>query len=83
MNEGTAKHEGVRAQMAAAKARRWPTNAEAARMDAIALAREISELGQDAKRTIRAGKAELAMVLVSDMQLAAKEIELELVKCKG
>lgn len=65
------------------KPKRWPTNAEGARLDSIALAREISEMGQDAKRTIRAGKAELAMVLVSDMQLAAKEIELELVKCKG
>ena len=65
------------------RARRWPTNAENARLDGIALAREISQLGQDAKRAIRAGKGELAMVLVSDMQLRAKDVELELVKCKG
>ena len=64
------------------KAQRWPTNAEAARIDAIAAAREISETGEDAKKLIRTGKRELAMVLVSDMQLAAKEIELAMVRCK-
>jgi len=64
------------------KAQRWPTNAESARIDAIAAAREIAETGEDAKKLIRTGKRELAMVLVSDMQLAAKEIELAMVRCK-
>lgn len=51
-------------------------------MDAIAAAREISELGQRAKLEIRAGKREISMVTVGDMQLLAKEIELVLVRCK-
>ena len=65
------------------KPRRWPKNAEAARLDGIAAAREIADLGQEAKTELRAGRREVAMIAISDMQLLAKTIELELVKCKG
>jgi hypothetical protein len=62
--------------------KRWPKVAENARMESIAAASEAGDLGQDAKRAIRAGKRELAMYLVSEMQLRLKEIHFELVQCK-
>lgn len=60
------------------RAKRWPKNAEAARVDSLAAAMQIGSAGKEAKEAIRAGKRELAMVLVSDMQLLAKDIELKL-----
>ena len=47
-------------------------------MDSLAAAMQIGSAGKEAKEAIRAGKRELAMVLVSDMQLLAKDIELKL-----
>jgi hypothetical protein len=44
----------------------------------LAAAREIVTLGSEAKELLRQGKRDLAMVLVGEMQLAAKEIELQL-----
>lgn len=63
--------------------KRWPKNAESARLEAMAAAMEIGELGQQAKLAARAGKRELAMYLVAEMQLRAKAIEAELRMCKG
>jgi len=51
-------------------------------VESIAAAREAGDLGQQAKTAIRAGKRELAMWLVSEMQLRLKAIEMELVRCK-
>lgn len=62
--------------------RRWPQNAEQARVESIAAAREAGSLGQQAKTAIRSGKREMAMWLVSEMQLRLKAIEMELVQCK-
>lgn len=64
-------------------AKRWPKVAEAARLESIAAAMGIGDLGQEAKAAVRAGKRELAMMLIAEMQLAAKAIELELIRCKG
>lgn len=63
--------------------KRWPKNAEAARLESTAAAMSIGELGQQAKAAVRAGKRELAMYLISEMQLAAKTIELQMVQAKG
>ena len=60
------------------RAKRWPKNAEAARIDSLANAMQIGSTGKEAKQAIREGKRELAMVLVSDIQLLAKDIELKL-----
>jgi len=64
------------------KPKRWPKNAEAARMDSIGSAMAIENVGQEAKAAARSGKSELAMLLISEMQLAAKEIRLQLTTCK-
>ena len=63
--------------------KRWPKNAEAARLEALAAAMQIDELGQQAKAAIWAGKQETSMLLVAEMQLLAKDIRLALVMCKG
>lgn len=58
--------------------KRWPKNAEAERVDSLAAAMQITGIGKEAKQAIRLGKRELAMALISEMQLLAKEIELKL-----
>ena len=63
--------------------KRWPKNAEAARVDALAAAMQVTSIGKEAKLAIRQGKRELAMALISEMQLMAKEIELKLCLAKG
>lgn len=63
--------------------KRWPKVAERARLESIAAAMRIGDLGQEAKAAARAGRRELAMMLIAEMQLAAKEIQLLLATCKG
>ena len=53
---------------------RWPKNAEAARCESLAAARDIVSLGRAAKKAITEGKRELALAHISEMQLAAKDI---------
>ena len=47
-------------------------------MDSLAAAMQIGSTGKEAKEAIREGKREIAMMLVSDIQLLAKDIELRL-----
>lgn len=56
--------------------KRWPKRAESARIDSLAAARDIQSHGQEAKRAIGSGNRDLALYLVSEMQLAAREIEM-------
>ena len=60
------------------QAKRWPKRAEAARVESIAASREIVSLGREVKRRIQERRYGLALALVSEMQLAAKDIEMEL-----
>lgn len=59
-------------------AKRWPKRAEAARQESLAAAREIVSLGREVKQRIQERQYGLALSLVSEMQLAAKDIEMEL-----
>ena len=62
--------------------KRWPKNAETFRVESIAAARDIVSAGVEAKLAINAGNRGLALSLVGEMQLAAKDIELALLKAK-
>lgn len=59
-------------------AKRWPKRAEAARQESLAAAREIVSLGKEVKQRIQERRYGMALALVSEMQLAAKDIEMEL-----
>lgn len=59
-------------------AQRWPKNAEAARMESLAAARDIIDLGTRAKSAVRENKRDLALAILAEIQLAAKDIELRL-----
>lgn len=63
--------------------KRWPKVAEAARLEALGASMRIGDIGQEAKRAARAGKRELTLYLIAEIQLLAKEIEIELTRCKG
>ena len=62
--------------------KRWPKNAESFRLESIASARDIVSTGVQAKQAITAGNRGLALALVSEMQIAAQDIQLALLKAK-
>jgi len=63
--------------------KRWPKRAEAARLESLAAAMQIHDYGQQAKAALLAGHRELALYLVSEMQLAAQEIRHQLLAVKA
>jgi hypothetical protein len=63
--------------------KRWPKNAERARLASLAAAREIVELGSKVKQAIAEGKRELALMWVSEMQIAAKDIQVRMLLAKN
>ena len=63
--------------------KRWPKRAEEARLEALAAAMEIHRYGQQAKTAIRGGHREMALYLVSEMQLAAQEVRHQMLAVKG
>jgi hypothetical protein len=63
--------------------KRWPKAAEAARCDALAAAREIVTLGDQVKGAIRMGRRDLALAIMSEIQLAAKDIEMAMRAAKN
>ena len=65
------------------KPKRWPQNAEAARVESLAAAREIQSLGLSAQAATRKGKRDLCLAMIAEIRLCAKEIELQLKLCKG
>ena len=61
----------------------WPRHARNARLDTIALAQCIDEHGDDAKRALRQGNADLAMVTIVEMQRKAHMIEVAMRKVEA
>ena len=63
--------------------KRWPKRAEEARLESLAAAMQIHDYGQQAKAAVLAGHRELALYLISEMQLAAREVRHQLLVVKG
>lgn len=51
-------------------------------MDALACALEIQRLGMRAKEALQAGRRELTLMYIGEMQLAAKDIQLKMCLAK-
>lgn len=65
------------------KPKRWPQNAEAARVESIAAARDAKARAVAAQAAIRQGKRDLALAMLAEVKVCLTEIELALRTCKG